>query len=78
MKLLSAGALISYGLFGLPLALLALPIYVYVPQFYATHFAMSLARIGSTLLIARVLDAFLIRCLEYGSISNVARVATLV
>jgi len=48
----------SYGLFGLPLALLALPIYVYVPQFYATHFAMSLALIGSTLLIARVLDAF--------------------
>jgi len=48
----------SYGLFGLPMALLALPIYVYVPQFYATHFEMSLSLIGSTLLIARVLDAF--------------------
>ena len=58
MKSLSRGALISYGLFGLPLALLALPIYVYVPQFYATHFEMSLALIGSTLLVARVLDAF--------------------
>jgi Na+/melibiose symporter-like transporter len=58
VKSLSPGALLSYGLFGLPLALLALPIYVYVPQFYATHFEMSLALIGSTLLIARILDAF--------------------
>lgn len=48
----------SYGLFGLPLAILALPIYVYVPQFYATRFAISLTAVGSTLLIARILDAF--------------------
>jgi Na+/melibiose symporter-like transporter len=58
MKALSPGALLSYGLFGLPLALLALPIYVYVPQFYAAHFEMTLALIGGTLLIARILDAF--------------------
>ena len=33
-------ALLSYGLFGLPLALVALPIYVYVPQFYAQRFGL--------------------------------------
>lgn len=59
MKHLSSTALIYYGLFGLPLALVALPIYVYVPQFYAEKFALSLTLIGSALLIARILDAFI-------------------
>jgi glycoside/pentoside/hexuronide:cation symporter, GPH family len=58
MKQLSYPALFSYGLFGLPLALVALPIYVYVPQFYAGNFGLSLTLIGSGLLIARILDAF--------------------
>jgi GPH family glycoside/pentoside/hexuronide:cation symporter len=57
MKRFSAPPYLAYGLFGLPLALVALPIYVYVPQFYAERFGMSLALIGATLLIARVLDA---------------------
>ena len=56
---LSRGALFAYGLFGLPLALVALPIYVYVPQFYAEHFGMSLTAIGSALLAARLFDAFI-------------------
>jgi len=59
MKTFSYSALFSYGLFGLPLALVALPIYVYVPQFYAERFGLSLTLIGSALLIARVLDAFI-------------------
>lgn len=59
MKNLSSSALIYYGLFGLPLALVALPIYVYVPQFYAEKFGLSLTLIGSALLIARILDAFI-------------------
>lgn len=57
--LLSRSALFAYGLFGLPLALVALPIYVYVPQFYAERFGMSLTAIGSALLAARLLDAFI-------------------
>ena len=57
MNRLSAPRYLAYGLFGLPLALVALPIYVYVPQFYAERFGMSLTLIGATLLIARVLDA---------------------
>lgn len=56
---LSRRALFNYGLFGMPLALVALPIYVYVPQFYASHFGLSLALIGTILLIARLLDALI-------------------
>ena len=59
MKALTFPALLSYGLFGLPLALVALPIYVYVPQFYAQQFGLSLALIGGALLLARILDAFI-------------------
>ena len=59
MKTLSYPALLSYGLFGLPLALVALPIYVYVPQFYAARFGLSLTLIGAALLIARILDALI-------------------
>ncbi|CAN5137643.1 MFS transporter [soil metagenome] len=53
------GSLLAYGLFGLPLALVALPIYVYVPNFYAEHFGLSLTAIGAALLAARLFDAFL-------------------
>jgi GPH family glycoside/pentoside/hexuronide:cation symporter len=56
---LSRYALFAYGLFGLPLALVALPIYVYVPQFYAEHLGLSLTLIGSALLVARMMDAFI-------------------
>ena len=58
-KALTFPALLSYGLFGFPLALVALPIYVYVPQFYAERFGLSLALIGGALLLARILDAFI-------------------
>ena len=52
-------ALISYGAFALPLAMVALPIYVYLPQFYAERAGLSLALIGSVLLTARVAAAFI-------------------
>jgi Na+/melibiose symporter-like transporter len=55
----SLSALLCYGLFGLPLAMVALPIYVFVPQFYAQHSGLSLAQIGAALLAARVLAAFI-------------------
>ena len=57
MARLSTLSLFAYGLFGLPLALVALPIYVYVPQFYAERFSLSLTMIGTALLAARVFDA---------------------
>jgi GPH family glycoside/pentoside/hexuronide:cation symporter len=56
---LGAGALFSYGLFGLPLAMVALPIYVYLPQFYAERAGLSLGAIGAALLAARIAAAFI-------------------
>jgi len=48
-----------YGVFGMPLAMLALPIYVYVPQFYAQRGGLTLAVIGAALLAARTVAAFI-------------------
>lgn len=59
MAKLTSSSFLAYGLFGLPLALVALPIYVYVPQFYAERFGLSLTLIGAALLAARVFDAFI-------------------
>jgi GPH family glycoside/pentoside/hexuronide:cation symporter len=55
----SLAAMLYYGLFGLPLAMLALPIYVYVPQFYAQRGGLTLAVIGAALLAARTAAAFI-------------------
>lgn len=46
-----------YGFLGLPLAFGALPIYLYVPDFYARSGLLGLATIGLVLLITRLLDA---------------------
>ena len=51
--------LLAYGLFGLPLSLLALPVYVMVPQLYAGTLGLSLTAVGSLLLAARLFDAFI-------------------
>jgi Na+/melibiose symporter-like transporter len=59
MTRLAMPQLVSYGLLGLPLAMVALPIYVYLPKFYAERSGLSLALIGGALLAARVAAAFL-------------------
>ncbi len=51
--------LLAYGLFGLPLALVALPVYVMTPPLYAGSLGLPLAQVGAILLAARVLDAFI-------------------
>ncbi len=48
---------LSYGLLGLPLAFVALPLYVVLPNHYAREFGMPLATLGGVLLAARVFDA---------------------
>ncbi len=58
-RTLSTIDLLAYGVFGLPLALVALPVYVLVPQLYAGSLGLSLAAVGTILLAARVLDAFI-------------------
>ncbi len=48
----------SYGLLALPLAFVALPMYVNLPHYYATQFAIPLASLGAVLLTSRLIDAF--------------------
>jgi GPH family glycoside/pentoside/hexuronide:cation symporter len=48
-----------YGLMGLPLAFVALPLYVILPNHYARQFGVPLATLGMVLLAARLLDAFI-------------------
>ncbi len=48
-----------YGLMGLPLAFVALPLYVQLPNYYAKQFGMPLATLGAVLLGARLFDAFI-------------------
>ena len=47
----------AYGLLALPLAFVALPMYVSVPHFYASQFALPLSLLGAVLLCSRLLDA---------------------
>ena len=48
---------LGYGALGLPLAFVALPLYVVLPNHYATHFGVPLAALGGVLLGARLVDA---------------------
>ncbi len=50
---------LGYGLLGLPLAFVALPLYVILPNHYAREFAAPLAALGAVLLVARLIDAVL-------------------
>jgi glycoside/pentoside/hexuronide:cation symporter, GPH family len=49
---------LAYGALGLPLAFVALPLYVVLPNHYAAQFGVPLAALGALLLGARLLDAF--------------------
>lgn len=49
---------ITYGALGLPLAFVALPLYVHLPNYYASNFGISLVTLGAILLLARLFDAF--------------------
>jgi len=48
---------LRYGLLGLPLAFVALPLYVLLPNYYARNFGVPLAGLGLLLLGARLFDA---------------------
>ena len=50
---------LAYGLLGLPLAFVALPLYVILPNYYAKTFGIPLATLGAILLGARLFDAFI-------------------
>jgi Na+/melibiose symporter-like transporter len=48
--------LAAYGLFGMPLAMAALPLYVHLPKFYGDHLGVNLALLGGVLLALRLAD----------------------
>lgn len=54
---LTTGEGVRYGLLGVPLAFVALPLYVVLPEHYARTYGVPLATLGLVLLLARLLDA---------------------
>jgi GPH family glycoside/pentoside/hexuronide:cation symporter len=55
----TAGNAWRYGLLGMPLAFVSLPLYISLPRYYAEHHAVPLATLGALLLGTRLLDALL-------------------
>jgi Na+/melibiose symporter-like transporter len=53
---LPAGRLAAYAAPGVPLAALTLPVYIYLPAFYAEDLGLGLALVGGLLLAARLFD----------------------
>lgn len=47
---------LAYGLLGAPLAMAALPVYIYAPKLYGDTFGLGLALTGSILLASRAVD----------------------
>lgn len=72
---------IAYGALGLPLAFVALPLYVMLPNHYATAYGVPLATLGALLLGARLLDAvadpWIGRWVDAGFARSVRRVLVL-
>ena len=56
---LTPGQAWRYGLMGLPLAFVALPLYVLLPNHYAREFGVPLATLGALLLATRLFDALI-------------------
>ena len=50
---------LAYGLLGLPLAFVSLPLYVLLPHHYAREFGLPLATLGALLLAVRLADALI-------------------
>lgn len=57
--MLSHLASARYGLLGLPLAFVAMPLYVVLPQHHAQAYGLPLAALGAVLLLTRLADAFI-------------------
>lgn len=55
-RTLTTGQLFTYGLPGLPLAVLMLPLFVIIPTFYANDLGLGLATVGGILFFARIWD----------------------
>ena len=58
MQTLSKKAIIYYSLIAIPLAIIGLPLYIYLPTFYVSDVGMDVASVGLILFIARLTDVF--------------------
>ena len=56
---LPLGGVAAYGLFAMPLAMAALPLYVHLPKFYGDTLGVSLTLLGVLLLVLRLADGAL-------------------
>ena len=63
----------AYGLLALPLALIGLPLYVYLPTLFAQNTGLGLAAIGTVLLTARLVEAYETRKRVVTMIGDLAR-----
>lgn len=48
--------LLTYGALGLPLGFIGMPLYVYLPKFYAEEFGVTLITLSILLLVTRIID----------------------
>jgi Na+/melibiose symporter-like transporter len=51
--------LFGYGVLGLPLAMLGLPLYIYLPTFYANELGLGVTAVGIILFFSRLFDTLL-------------------
>ncbi|MGB5868307.1 MAG: MFS transporter, partial [Arcobacteraceae bacterium] len=55
---LSKKLLLYYSVLAIPLAIVGLPLYIYLPTFYATTVGVDIATVGLIIFLARVTDVF--------------------
>lgn len=55
---LTSANLVKYGFLAVPVASAGFPLYVLAPDFYATHYGLTLSSLGLALLFLRLFDAF--------------------
>ena len=58
-------SLLQYGIIALPIAFAGFPLYVLAPDFYATHYGLSLTLLGTLLLSIRLFDAVQDPCIGW-------------
>ncbi len=56
MSQLHKRTLFAYGLPAIPMAILSLPIFIYLPKFYAEDIGFGLAAVGALIMISRIWD----------------------
>lgn len=57
-KILSKQLIIYYSLLAIPLAIVGLPLYIYLPTFYTTTVGINIATVGLIIFTARLTDVF--------------------